>query len=651
MRKKLIDTGVFVLAAVLAWAMAAWLSVAAEGRARDVLAKALAEHPWASVTVDGLYAKLSGQAPSEGARLAMLRAVAQVQAAVRLEDATTAAPAVVNADPDFRLEVMRDASLLSVIGLVPVAPGATLAEAEAQIDALASRLASAAPEVPLSRMLQAAAAPEPSGWDAAISYMVFVLSHVETGRVSAKPGRVTVEAVVADAAARQRLTEMLLAEKPAEVTLRLELAIPRPVLSPFPFVAEKGLEGVRVLSCAAETDEGRSLIQRALLQIGYGGPVACGLGLGAPSPRWPQVVAQGLVALGRLPAGRLTISDTEIRLEAPHNTDPALFDATVGRLEAALPEPFRVVAVLETAPTAEGEAPAAPAEAFFRALLRRDGQLVLSGRLPDVRMREAVAAYARARFGAQNVTLETRLDQSLPEGWGAHALAGLEALAELIEGELRLTPQQVRLTGVTDDPGAPQWTAQLLRGRLGTETDLVVDIQVDERVEIGRSVDECVAEVQGVQAERKITFRPGSAELDAASAEVLDRIAEILRGCGAIPLEIGGHTDSQGRAETNKALSEARAQAVLFALAERGVLTSAMRAVGYGAEQPIADNSTEEGREANRRITFALILREPEPVDLALLDPEDLARLEADLVIEVHPAQEDTIRPRPRPRR
>ena len=77
-------------------------------------------------------------------------------------------------------------------------------------------------------------------------------------------------------------------------------------------------------------------------------------------------------------------------------------------------------------------------------------------------------------------------------------------------------------------------------------------------------------------------------------------------------MEVAGHTDSLGREIMNKELSQARANAVVDALLARRVLTSNLVAVGYGEENPIADNGTEEGREANRRIEFSLLVPDPE---------------------------------------
>ncbi len=91
-------------------------------------------------------------------------------------------------------------------------------------------------------------------------------------------------------------------------------------------------------------------------------------------------------------------------------------------------------------------------------------------------------------------------------------------------------------------------------------------------------------------------------------------------------IEIGGHTDSQGREVMNQQLSQARADAVLNAIMSRRVLTSNLTAKGYGESEPIADNKTEAGREANRRIEFRLVL----PGDASEDQAEAAAQTEGD---------------------
>ena len=88
---------------------------------------------------------------------------------------------------------------------------------------------------------------------------------------------------------------------------------------------------------------------------------------------------------------------------------------------------------------------------------------------------------------------------------------------------------------------------------------------------------------------------------------VIKLIADVLRTCPEAKFEIQGHTDSSGSEELNQNLSQSRAEAVLFELLNRRVLTSGISAKGYGSISPIADNKTEEGREINRRIEIKLV--------------------------------------------
>jgi outer membrane protein OmpA-like peptidoglycan-associated protein len=67
---------------------------------------------------------------------------------------------------------------------------------------------------------------------------------------------------------------------------------------------------------------------------------------------------------------------------------------------------------------------------------------------------------------------------------------------------------------------------------------------------------------------------------------------------------IQGHTDSTGSEEHNMQLSERRAQSVLNHLLMREIHESRMAATGYGEGYPVSDNSTDSGRQANRRVSI-----------------------------------------------
>jgi OOP family OmpA-OmpF porin len=96
-------------------------------------------------------------------------------------------------------------------------------------------------------------------------------------------------------------------------------------------------------------------------------------------------------------------------------------------------------------------------------------------------------------------------------------------------------------------------------------------------------------------------FDYNSAVIKNESFGMLDRLAEYLKSEQGVQFEIAGHTDSDGSDADNLTLSNKRATAVKDYLVKRGVPASQLKAKGYGEKEPIADNSTAEGKAKNRR--------------------------------------------------
>ncbi|HEX5693952.1 MAG TPA: phosphate ABC transporter substrate-binding/OmpA family protein, partial [Arenimonas sp.] len=95
-------------------------------------------------------------------------------------------------------------------------------------------------------------------------------------------------------------------------------------------------------------------------------------------------------------------------------------------------------------------------------------------------------------------------------------------------------------------------------------------------------------------------FGSGSASLTAQAQASLRALAARLGGSGSVRIE--GHTDSQGGSAANQALSQRRAEAVMRVLAESGIESGRLRAVGQGESSPVADNGSAAGRARNRRV-------------------------------------------------
>ena len=141
---------------------------------------------------------------------------------------------------------------------------------------------------------------------------------------------------------------------------------------------------------------------------------------------------------------------------------------------------------------------------------------------------------------------------------------------------------------------------------------------------IGKYMDkqaEELEELEGAEVERvgegiKITFDSGilfgfdSADLSPAARDNVRQLAETLKKYEDTNILIEGHTDSKGSDAYNKDLSEKRASSVADMLASLGVKDARITEVGYGENQPVADNSTDEGRRLNRRVEVAIFANE-----------------------------------------
>lgn len=152
--------------------------------------------------------------------------------------------------------------------------------------------------------------------------------------------------------------------------------------------------------------------------------------------------------------------------------------------------------------------------------------------------------------------------------------------------------------------------------RIGTFVSLVAE-RIGPLVEVdtsGLAVTDITAELDRVQGEidvlvatSPILFEPELAEIDPTSEATLVQIAQLLTELPSVPFEVVGHTDSLGNDDENLVLSQDRAAAVVDRLADLGLPRERMSSRGEGESQPIADNTTDDGRAANRRIEFVLV--------------------------------------------
>ena len=110
----------------------------------------------------------------------------------------------------------------------------------------------------------------------------------------------------------------------------------------------------------------------------------------------------------------------------------------------------------------------------------------------------------------------------------------------------------------------------------------------------------------------KVQFETGKAELLPVSHALLDEVAKMLKDNPQVELiSVEGHTDSTGSPDFNRKLSQQRAESVAKYMSSKGVKASRMEPKGFGPDRPIADNETDPGREANRRVEFNILKQGP----------------------------------------
>ncbi len=130
--------------------------------------------------------------------------------------------------------------------------------------------------------------------------------------------------------------------------------------------------------------------------------------------------------------------------------------------------------------------------------------------------------------------------------------------------------------------------------------------------------EEMQQDIEGARIERigegiKITFDSGilfdvdKYDLREQAKRNIEKLAVILNKYEDTNILLAGHTDSDGSDDYNMALSERRARSVAGYLAANSVTSARMTAMGFGESQPIADNSTVEGKQANRRVEVAVM--------------------------------------------
>ena len=174
------------------------------------------------------------------------------------------------------------------------------------------------------------------------------------------------------------------------------------------------------------------------------------------------------------------------------------------------------------------------------------------------------------------------------------------AVGALGSGEISYSDANLFITGTMAPDGDLVALRELLDSQ-GEGFSTTYELSSD-----AEAVEEAIVEVTSLDG---ITFESGTANISVDGRLLLSEVGTLLIGDDGLLVTIAGHTDDVGDSLANLGLSLARAEAVMTFLIQTGVAPQALSAVGIGDAEPVADNSTPEGRAENRRIEFIVSRR------------------------------------------
>jgi OOP family OmpA-OmpF porin len=584
-----------------AWAATEIVNVV-EIRSEDAVRAALADIFFDDIIVatDGLQLLLDGEVASESERFRVLSVAGEIVDPDRLIDEIE----IVRSDsPEvtkFSLEVLRNRDGISLIGLVPADPGK---------EAILTALSDYGVRGDVTDLMDAAAHDAPDSWPRALAFALNALRDLPRSKISVSEDEVFITALVDNDAQQSQITTALRNSKPDGVSLTLDISAPRPVVAPFTLRFSKTPERSGFDACTVDSDAALAKIQQSAKLAGMGEDADCRIALGVPTRHWGDAVSLAIASVEDIGGGTISFSDTDVTFVAPEGTLPADFDRVMGELEAGLPEVFSLHAVLPDTDK-DGTVNSAPE---FYSTLSPEGFVQLRGHVTDQTRQAATRSFAEALFGKSKVHSATRVNPNVPEGWSIRVLAGVEALSLLNRGSLVVREDLVTLSGASGNPDVAPQVTQVFAEKLASTENVRLAVSYDESLDPVAQLptpEECVSGIAEILKEQQIIFDPGSTSIAEEAQGTIDRIATIIAECPDVPMEIAGHTDSQGREQMNLNLSQSRAEAVLASIMDRRIRTKNLTAKGYGEVSPIADNKTEAGREANRRIEFTLVTEE-----------------------------------------
>jgi OOP family OmpA-OmpF porin len=228
--------------------------------------------------------------------------------------------------------------------------------------------------------------------------------------------------------------------------------------------------------------------------------------------------------------------------------------------------------------------------------------LLLDGYLPDKASYNRLLETAHQALGGEgkkDLQNNLVLGAGAPENWEQLLNNSLQALLTLQQGNVEIINHSFYFAGQTPYSAERDKIMQNFAQYKHYQQTLHI-IATDEKDRV------CQSKFEQLLENNTIKFTSGEVTIDPSSYSLLTKLANIAALCSLSKISIEGHTDNMGSVAANMKLSRQRAQSVVNWLFQQGIAEQQLSAIGYGAQKPIANNNTDEGRAANRRIEFII---------------------------------------------
>jgi len=551
-------------------------------------------YSWAEIDTDGLWIFIHGNAPEESERVGAIKLVRSVVAPQRLFDNISSIESIETEQKAINLKILKSIGKVFVIGSFPEGSNAL------DFEAMLKKRLSSNDEYRI--IFDQTDLNSTVTWDKTASYALSLVDVIEIGKIDTDGKRLFLEGIAKDNLNDENLIENIKSRAPPNMPVEILFHQPRELISPFTFQIEIKNGLLMYSNCVVADETSKIQIAELAKKLNATALQECLVGLGEPSPRWTEALKKAFSISAQLINAKVVFDNLNISIIFDHSFSEHEYDKIIDSISTTFPSEF----VLSLAKLSNNDSNDILSKKVV-ATLSPEGLLKIIGPISEGFDEELVANFAKARFGSEHSSISLYNVGSLPPDWGFRIIAGLEGLKELKNGILEVTPNLIEIRGTTYKKFSSAKITKLIGNKIGYNQRLLLEIdyvEMPKPEDNSLTASQCVAKITDVLEVRKLKFEPGSDRVDLAGQEILDDIAKILFNCGDIILEIGGHTDSQGRQQMNLNLSQARANAVLFELQRRRILTKNIVAKGYGESEPIASNETEQGREKNRRIEF-----------------------------------------------